>query len=460
MKDWQGKYVLVVGAARQGLAATRFLAAQGAHVILTDKQSDSELEHVKQMFKGKDVSFAFGGHPLELLETADILCLSGGVPLTLPLVVEALKREIPVTNDSQIFMEAVRANVIGITGSAGKTTTTTLTGAIAKAALEPGVKVWVGGNIGTPMIDFLDDIKPEDWVVLELSSFQLDQMTISPHVAMILNITPNHLDRHKTMQAYSEAKARILAFQGDQDIAILNRDDRGSLDLKDRVKGRLVTFGFSDPEPSAKGVFIEDDSIYFRNDQNVTKVAPVSALRLPGRHNLANAMAACAVGAALGFDPQAMQSGIASVAGVPHRLELVREKGGIRWYNDSIATAPERVMAAIEAIHTPLVLLLGGRDKDLPWNDLAKMLNTIKPKVILFGEAANLIQKALNDLENGNPSYPLWKVGKLEEAVSQAAKAAVAGESVLLSPGGTSFDAYKDFEARGEHFRQLVEALP
>ena len=203
------------------------------------------------MFSGRDITFAFGGHPLECWKPR-MLCLSGGVPLTLPLVVEALKREIPVTNDSQIFMEAVKANVIGITGSAGKTTTTTLTGAIAKAALEPGVKVWVGGNIGTPMIDFLDEIKPEDWVVLELSSFQLgpnDHFTPCGH----------DIEYHAQSSRPSQNHAGILrsesphpGFQADQDIAILNRDDRGSLDLKDRVKGQLVTFGFSDPEPSAR----------------------------------------------------------------------------------------------------------------------------------------------------------------------------------------------------------------
>lgn len=459
MREWQGKHAIVVGAARQGLAATRFFASHGAQVTLTDKQPDSELGHVKLMFQGLPVEFAFGGHPVEILNGADVLCLSGGVPLTIPLIVEAEKRGIPITNDSQIFMESVKARVIGITGSAGKTTTTMLAGAVAKSAMEPCVKVWVGGNIGTPMIDHLEEIKPEDWVVLELSSFQLDQMTISPDIAVILNITPNHLDRHKTMQVYTEAKARILAFQDENSIAILNRDDSGSIGMKNRVKGRLITFGFSQFDPFELAVFLQNDFICFSDGTLVEKLVPVNSLKLPGRHNLANAMAACAVGASLGFDPQAMREGIESVAGVPHRLELVREKDGIRWYNDSIATAPERVMAAIQAIDSPLVLLLGGRDKDLPWDDLARALHEVKPKVILFGEAAELIQNALLAFEKGKPPYPVWKVNSLDEAVSRAAEAAVAGESVLLSPGGTSFDAYKDFEVRGEHFRQQVEEL-
>lgn len=459
MRDWQGKHAIVVGAARQGLAATRFFIRQGAQVILTDMQPESELGHVKQMFRGLPVEFAFGGHPVELLYGADVLCVSGGVPLSIPLVIEAEIREIPITNDSQIFMESVKAKVIGITGSAGKTTTTMLTGAVAKAAMEPCVKVWVGGNIGTPMIDHLEEIKPEDWVVLELSSFQLNQMTISPQIAMVLNITPNHLDRHKTMQAYIQAKARILDFQDENTIAILNRDDCGSIGLKERIKGRMITFGFSKPDSSEPAVFIQNDFIFFTDGGLIAKLAPVSSLKLPGRHNLANAMAACAVGAALGFDPQAMQEGIESVVGIPHRLELIREKDGIRWYNDSIATAPERVMAAIQAIDSPLVLLLGGRDKNLPWDDLARTLHKDNPKVVLFGEAAELIQKALHAYENGKLPYPVWKVNSLQDAVRHAAEAAEPGESVLLSPGGTSFDAYKDFEERGEHFRQLVEML-
>jgi UDP-N-acetylmuramoylalanine--D-glutamate ligase len=459
MIDWQGKHVIVVGAARQGLAATRFLAGNGAHVTLTDKQPDSELKHVKKLFKGLPVDFAFGGHPLEILDGADVLCLSGGIPLTIPLVKEAEKRHLPITNDSQIFMESVKAKTIGITGSAGKTTTTTLTGAIAEEAMESCVKVWVGGNIGTPMIDYLEEIAPEDWVVLELSSFQLEQMTISPNVAVILNITPNHLDRHGDMLAYAKAKARILAFQDGHDIAILNRDDSGSIGLKNSVKGRLITFGFSDPTNFEPAVFIRNNTICFTDGTLVEELAPISALGLPGRHNLANAMAACAVGAALGFAPQAIQKGVESVKGIAHRLELILEKNGIRWYNDSIATAPERVMAAIESINTPQVLLLGGRDKDLPWEELAGKLHEVMPKVILFGEAADLIEEAISKFEMGKAPYPLWKVNSLEEAVVKAVEVATSGESVILSPGGTSFDAYKDFEARGEHFRQLVEGL-
>lgn len=459
MINWQGKNIIVVGAARQGLAATRFFAKQGAKITLTDMQPENLFADIKKQFSSMPVKFSFGSHPLDLLDNADVVCLSGGVPLSIPLVIEAEKRQLHITNDSQIFMDSVKARVIGITGSAGKTTTTILAGAIAKAACEPKIKVWMGGNIGYPLLDDLKEIKPDDLVVLELSSFQLEQMTVSPHVAVVLNITPNHLDRHKTMNAYIEAKARILAFQSKDAIAILNRDDNGSINLKNRVRGRLVTFGFSQADSTQSSVYFENGDILWLDGKNRKNLISSDLLQLTGNHNLANAMAACAVGASLGFSTDAMKAGIESVKGVPHRLELVKEKDGIRWFNDSIATAPERVMAAIKAINPPFVLLLGGRDKDLPWEDLARVLRSVKPKLILFGEAANLIHYALINFEGSDPAYPIWKVDSMEQAVKKAAEVAENGEAVLLSPGGTSFDAYRDFEERGEEFRAMVEAL-
>ena len=212
-RNWQGQKVIVIGAARQGLAASRYLARKSAQVILTDSRRFLNLANMQRQFSELSVELHLGSHPIDILDGVDMVCVSGGVPLTIPLIKEAKERGIPLTNDSQLFMEEVNAKVIGITGSAGKTTTTVLTGAIAKAAVEPKVKVWVGGNIGFPLIEHLEEIQPEDWVVHEFSSFQLEQMTISPHIAVITNITPNHLDRHKTMEAYTAAKTRILDFQ-------------------------------------------------------------------------------------------------------------------------------------------------------------------------------------------------------------------------------------------------------
>ena len=405
------------------------------------------------------IELHLGGHPTDILEGTDVVCVSGGVPLTISLIKEAQARGIPLTNDSQLFMEEVAARVIGITGSAGKTTTTILTGAIAKAALEPKVKVWVGGNIGFPLIEHLEEIQPEDWVVHEFSSFQLEQMTLSPHIAVITNITPNHLDRHKTMEAYTAAKTHILEYQNAKDFAVINREDPGSRNLTKKTSASIYTFGFNMPSGKDPAVFIKDANFMTFDGREEMTLFPTKILKLPGRHNLANAMAACAASLAAGFSSQAMQAGIGSVKGIPHRLELVREFNGIQWINDSIATAPERVMAAMRALEGPLVMLLGGRDKDLPWEDLAAMLYERQAKVVLFGEASSLVKKALTNFKGIGATYPLFQVKTLNEAVLKAAEIAEKGDKVLLSPGGTSYDAYRDFEERGEHFRDLVKAL-
>ena len=455
MTNWQGKKILVIGAARQGLAASRYLADHGAHVLLNDNRAQTEFAQILSDLENRNIRFHFGSHPLELLEGIDLVCVSGGVPLELPILQEAQRRGIPLTNDSQLFMQDVKARVIGITGSAGKTTTTTICGEIAKAGIHSPHKVWVGGNIGVPLIEQMENMGADDWAVVEFSSFQLELMDISPHIAVMLNITPNHLDRHKSMQAYTAAKAHILTHQKKDDIAILNRDDPGSMGLTDLVRGELLTFGFDHPG-SGNGCFVENDAIMMAYQDKLRKLAPLSALHLVGKHNIANALAACAAAFAAGFSSNAMQNGIDAVKGVPHRLELVRELKGVRWYNDSIATAPERVIAALNAFNGSLVVLLGGRDKDLPWDSLANLLSTRHPKIVLFGEAGDLINHALQKTQ---PDYPIYQVKHLSEAVAKASQIAEAGDSVLLSPGGTSFDAYRDFEERGEHFRHLVKEL-
>jgi len=456
MKDWQGKKILVIGAARQGLAASRYLASHGAKVMLNDCRSEDELGLLKNDLQKIGVRFFFGSHPLDLLDDTQLVCVSGGVPLDITIIQAAKQRHIALTNDSQIFMEAVKAKVIGITGSAGKTTTTTLCGEIAKNALCPPQKAWVGGNIGYPLIENLDDIQVDDWVIVELSSFQLELMMVSPHIALMLNITPNHLDRHGSMHKYKQAKAHVIQHQKINDVAILNRDDEGSYSLINDVPGKVLTFGFN-PVFEGNGCFVENGWIKVHFEGETLPLAAVNDLQLIGRHNLANAMAACAVSFAAGFSAESMQKGIRSVTGIAHRLETTKEKDGIRWINDSIATAPERVMAAINALESPLVLLLGGRDKNLPWDDLANLLNQRQPKVILFGEANNLIAE---NLQRHKPSYPIYQVDDLSAAVKLAQKIAQAKDCVLLSPGGTSYDAFRDFEERGNVFKQLVEALP
>ncbi len=455
--NWSGTHVLILGAARQGLALARWLSVHGARVTLSDMRSEADLRVARGSLAEYPITWVLGGHPLELLDSTDVLCLSGGVPLTLPIVAEAIKRGIPLSNDSQIFMEVVPCRTIGITGSAGKTTTTTLVGNMAKNAY--GDKAYVGGNIGDPLINYVDDMKADDIAILELSSFQLEQMAISPNVAAILNITPNHLDRHGTMDAYTAAKARILEFQSEKDAAVLGRDDKGAWNLRHNVHGKLYTFSLDKLDEDLNGTYLQDSLLNLRDgDANLPLILRDKIL-LRGDHNVANVLAAFAVGHAAGFPLASMLEAVDEFRGVPHRLELVRELRGVRWYNDSIATAPERSVAAIRAFEEPIVLLLGGRDKDLPWEDLMRLVSERVDHVVLFGEAAEQIRKTAERIGlSANGSRILGADG-LQEAVIKAAEVAKPGDVVLLSPGGTSFDEFRDFAERGERFREWVQAL-
>jgi UDP-N-acetylmuramoylalanine--D-glutamate ligase len=261
MRNWKDVRILVIGAARQGLALARYFSSQGARVVLNDQHNAEQLTDAYASMNKWDVEWVTGGHPTHLLDRVDLICPSGGIPLDLPILVEAVHRGLPFSNDSQIFMEAVPCQVIGITGSAGKTTTTTLVGRMAQAAIQSPRKVWIGGNIGLPLVEYLDVIQPNDMVVLELSSFQLELMTVSPQVSTILNITPNHLDRHATLAAYTAAKVRILKFQTANDTAILCRDDAGAYALTGQVRGRLLSFGLHQPA-NGSGTFLRGDSLW------------------------------------------------------------------------------------------------------------------------------------------------------------------------------------------------------
>jgi len=450
--------VLIIGAARQGTALARFLSEQGAFVILNDGKSADQLAAINAQIADLNVQTCFGSHPLSLLDNCDLVCVSGGVPLTLPIILEAQKREIPLSNDSQIFFERLKAKSIGITGSAGKTTTTTLVGEIALQACHAEQKAWIGGNIGTPLINDLNAIQPQDIVVLELSSFQLELMSISPSIAAVTNITPNHLDRHGTMHAYTQAKAHILNYQSSTDTAILNREDAGAWNLRESVRGNLISFGI-EPSSSSFGTFLQDECICINDQGTIQQLCETTHIHLPGKHNLMNALAASAIACAAGFSHEAIQTGIDHVKGIPHRLEFVRRWHGADWYNDSIATTPERTMAAIRSFKQPLVLLLGGRDKKLPWMDLAAEMHQRVDHIILFGEAADLIYAALANYEHNQFPYTLEKHTSLPEAMQAAVEIVDQGDVVLLSPGGTSYDAFKDFEERGELFKNIVESF-
>jgi len=454
-----GKHVVILGLARQGTALAEYLSRIGARVTVSDMRVGDPLKPALAELEGvPNIRFVLGEHPLTLLDGTDLLCPSGGVPLDSPLVVEAVRRGIPLSNDAQIFLERCPCHVIGITGSAGKTTTTSLIGAMCEAA---GMLPWVGGNIGNPLIADLRHMKPDDIAVMELSSFQLELMTVSPHVALITNITPNHLDRHKTMQAYIDAKAHILDYQVPGDVVVLNYDDPNTAALAERITLDLSMF--SGRVPVEVGAWLVDDRVVCRPKFTLPMepVCAISEIPLRGFHNVMNVLAACATAGAAGVPISAMRKAILKFKPVPHRLETVAVIDGVSYINDSIATAPERVVAAINAFpDEPLVLLLGGRDKNLPWDDLLRLALTRSRAIITFGEAGLMIATEAARLRRETGiATPIEQASTLKDAVRQASLVAQEGDIVLLSPGATSYDAYQDFEARGEDFRRLVKGL-
>lgn len=466
------QHVVILGFARQGKALARFFAEQGVHVTVSDLRSAEALQPAIQELAGLPIRYVLGEHPLHLLDldpvsserSCDLLCLSGGVPIEVPVVQEALRRGIPLSNDAQEFLSRCPTPVIGVTGSAGKTTTTALVGEMLKAS---GAKTWVGGNIGNPLISDLAAIRGEDHVVMELSSFQLELMRVSPQVAGVLNITPNHLDRHGTMRAYIEAKANIVAHQRHADVAVLSYDEPNAHALAARTPARVRYF--SGERAVEDGAFLRqhDATLILRNGGHELQVCQRDALRLRGFHNVLNVLAAIVLADAASIDVSAMRTAIAAFTGVAHRLEEVRKWNGVLWVNDSIATAPERVLAALNSFEEPLVLLAGGRDKNLPWNVYARRVVERVRVLVLFGEASTLIHehvaRARSDRQSGAAGAcsleAIIPAGTLERAVEVAAQWARPGDVVLLSPGGTSFDAFRDFAERGEYFGELVKGL-
>jgi UDP-N-acetylmuramoylalanine--D-glutamate ligase len=459
LAEGRGRRVVIVGLARQGKALARYFAGLGADIVITDLRTEKELGESIRDLAGLPVEYALGGHPETLIDGADLLCLSGGVPADLPLAQQARRTGVPVTNDSQIFLEESPAPVIGITGSAGKTTTTALLGQMASHwARARGAAAWVGGNIGRPLLEDLGRIAGDDVVVMELSSFQLEVMTRSPQVAVVLNVTPNHLDRHKTMAAYTAAKRRILDFQSSEDVAVLGTDDRGARDLVPAVRGRWLAFGRSLPQ-GVDGATVIGDNVAVVSGGALHTVTPRDAIRVRGDHNVLNVLAACASALAFGIEVRHMARAIAEFTGVPHRLEFVRRVDGADWYDDSIATTPERSMAAILAFEEPIVLLAGGRDKDLDWSAFADLVRRRVDHLVLFGEAADKIAAAVGPAGAGDRLTTIDRAATLAGAIELAARRAEAGDVVLLAPGGTSFDEFVDFAERGDRFRQSVMAL-
>ena len=452
------KKATIIGLAREGVALAEYLARNGVKVTVSDLKPREELAAPLKALSGVPVEFVLGAHPPEILD-CDQLFISPGVPLDSPIILEAQRRGIPISGESRFFLEHCPAPVIGVTGSSGKTTTVRLSSEILTTA---GFRTWIGGNIGEPLTPHLDQIALDDKVVMELSSFQLKIMASSPRIAVILNITPNHLDRHPTMEDYIEAKKQIMRFQGPGDVTVLGHDNETTRRLVPFAKGQVALFSLE--TEVAEGAFLRHQQIILRLGGRERVICHEGDVKLLGRHNLANVLAAITIAGLAGADADAMWDVILSFRGVEHRLEPTREINGVSYYNDSIATSPERAAAALRSFDRPIVVLAGGQDKHLPWDELADLMLHKTRAVVLFGQAADLIDSALVAARARSRTAldrtpVVRRGGSLEEAVAIAHRLAQPGDVVLLSPGGTSYDAFKDFTERGEFFKTLVRAL-
>ncbi len=455
MDRLNGKKLLILGLARQGKALARFAANAQASVTVSDLGDAQSLRSDLAEIADLKIETVLGHHPLTLLDDCDLIAVSGGVPLDAPFVLEARRRGIPLTNDSEEFLRRSPTDrVIGITGSAGKTTTTSLVAAIGERS---NFKTWKGGNIGFPLIEKVDQIKSGDLVVQELSSFQLEIWTHSPKIAAILNVTPNHLDRHKTMAVYAAAKGNLIRYQTKDDLAILSADDAQTAELAPLTRGRKLWFGLDSAKMAGKdGATVTNGRIVIREAGRTIDVMAVDAIPLIGRHNVLNVLAAGLLAHAAGIGPDVIEAAVREFEAVPHRLELVATQNGVQFINDSIATAPERALAALSAYADSgdrLILLAGGRDKNMVWEPWANTVSKQIRSVILFGALSDLLK---TKLAAAGRTENVVQAADLEEAVALAKGQALAGDIVLLSPGGTSYDAFKDFEERGELFRKLA----
>jgi UDP-N-acetylmuramoylalanine--D-glutamate ligase len=450
LSDLRNQLVTVFGLGREGVDLARFLAAEGARVRVTDHQKPAALADALSCLAGLDIELSLGGHPLEEVLAADLIFVSPGIePKAVPALVEADRRGLPLSSATELFFSRCPAPILGITGSSGKSTTTALVGEMLRGS---GRQVVVGGNIGQPLLVRLPDIRPDSLVVMELSSFQLETIERSPAVATITNVTPNHLDRHGTIEAYVAAKSRILQFQEPGNWAVLNADDEVS--GRFRPQGRLAFFSLDRP---IHGAYLSADSLCLDLGGGREEVCTVAEIALRGRHNVANALAAIATSAVSGASAEAMRTSLRRFRGLPHRLQHLGQVDGVSFYDDSIATSPERSMAALASFDEPIILLAGGRDKHLPMDDWARMICQRVAGVVLFGEAGDLIRSALD--QTGYPTERIKMSTSIQSAVQAALELAAPGHVVLLSPGCTSNDMFRDFVERGQVFAAAVRQL-
>jgi len=438
-----GRDVALLGFGRAHRALARHLAMGGARLRVLDRRGREELDpEATSLLSELRIPYVGGPGYLRHLERPDVLFVTPGMKKDLPEIAAARAGGSLVTGEAAYFLASYDGPVIGITGSAGKTTTTTLTGAFLQAS---GIRAEVAGNIGRPLAELLDGKRPE-WVVAELSSFQLELVTSAPHIAVLLNFQPNHLDIHASLEAYLQAKLNILRFQGEGDLSVLPAGEGAIPEAEALAKG-THHFGADD---GGDGAFERSGELVLRMGGEETVVGRCERLLLPGRHNRLNILASALTAALAGGDPALFATVAEAFPGVPHRLERVGETRGILFINDSIATTPDRTLAALRAVDRPVLLLAGGYDKGLDYAPLGEAMGGVRalfaygatgPKVKAVGERA------------GVPSYLF---GDLHEAFSRATEMAERGDVVLLSPASASYDQFRHFEERGDDFRMLV----
>jgi UDP-N-acetylmuramoylalanine--D-glutamate ligase len=459
--ELRGRKVTVVGLAKSGVAAARLCAREGARVTVTDRRPAPDLSGPLAALDGVEVRRALGGHDRADFERADLVVASPGVPLSIAEIAAARARGVPVWGEVELaarFLPGVP--VVAITGTNGKSTTTALTGAL----FARDRRTFTGGNLGTPLCELLLAREPVDAIVLELSSFQIEGLErLRPRVAAILNVTPDHLDRYRDVEAYAAAKARLFGLQESGDAAVANARDGCALAMASASRGALHTFGFGPPAPGAAR---DPGGEPGPGGASTVTLCPASGAperylvrnrALRGRHNRENAMAAVVCARLLGVPGAAVQAGLDAFPGLPHRLELVSEQGGVEWVNDSKATNVDSTLVGLSAFppaRPRIVLIMGGRGKGAPYAPLRPLFQGRVKALLTIGEDAPQVQAELGDLCRTEPC------GTLGEAVQRAARLASSGEVVLLSPACASYDQFRNYEERGDAFRRHVGELP
>ncbi len=443
-----GKRLLVVGLARTGLVASLFAKAYGAEVTATDEKPESELRETAERLRNAGATLQLGSHNSEAFTRQDLIVVSPGVPANSPQLKLARSRGIPVWSEIELAWRFLRGKLVAVTGSNGKTTTTALISHILKSASIPTL---VGGNIGTPLLSLVETSTDSTVTVAEVSSFQLETIeSFRPEIGLLLNLTPDHLDRHASFEEYAAAKMRMFDNQIERDAAVLNADDP---EVARRMPTRPQVYWFSRQKRVAQGAFLRDEQIFFRDRGSEFPLARRDQIPLRGEHNVENVLAACAAAYLAGTEPAAIAAGVKSFRAVEHRLEFVAEIGGVSYYNDSKATNVDAALKAIEAFPGSLFVILGGKDKGSPYAPMQEPLRTRAKAVLLIGAAAEKIAADLGD------AVPCDRAGTLDRAVELAAQRARPGDVVLLAPACSSFDQFENYEHRGRAFKELVARL-